>query len=180
MTTQVGIQGFLESAGLIGWLRHEKSQLPWDSDGDLGILLEECLRPPGDWVRRLEAICGWLRKSTTLIYFGNRFRIFRWNWWGLGGSEDCLLSQKKHVFFSRPLNVEVLHEGNSSSWTVRHGKIHHAIKNGKPSISMGHRKTMAMLNNQIIYPGNMCVLNELCSFRAFCGSFQLSIMEKTA
>jgi len=22
--------------------------------------------------------------------------------------------------------------------TVRHGKIHHAIKNGKPSISMGH------------------------------------------
>ena len=27
--------------------------------------------------------------------------------------------------------------------TVRHGKIHHAIKNGKPSISMGHRKTMA-------------------------------------
>ena len=26
-----------------------------------------------------------------------------------------------------------------------HGKNHHAIKNGKPSISMGHRKTMAML-----------------------------------
>ena len=22
----------------IGWLRHNRSQLPWDSDGDLGIL----------------------------------------------------------------------------------------------------------------------------------------------
>ena len=35
--------------------------------------------------------------------------------------------------------------------TVCHGKIHHAIKNGKPSISMGHRKTMAMLNNQRVW-----------------------------
>ena len=35
--------------------------------------------------------------------------------------------------------------------TVCHGKIHHAIKNGKPSISLGHRKTMAMLNNQRVW-----------------------------
>ncbi|CAK8995250.1 unnamed protein product [Durusdinium trenchii] len=38
----LGINAFLESAGLIGWLRHHRSQLPWDSDGDLGILAEEC------------------------------------------------------------------------------------------------------------------------------------------
>jgi len=41
---KVGIHAFLESAGLIGWLRHNRSQLPWDSDGDLGILEEECLK----------------------------------------------------------------------------------------------------------------------------------------
>lgn len=35
MTIEVGIHAFLESAGLIGWLRHNRSQLPWDSDGDL-------------------------------------------------------------------------------------------------------------------------------------------------
>ena len=38
--------------------------------------------------------------------------------------------------------------------TVRHGKIHHAIKfgkPGKPSISMGHGLTMAMLKNQRVY-----------------------------
>ncbi|CAE8627160.1 unnamed protein product, partial [Polarella glacialis] len=40
----IGIPGFLESAGLIGWLRHGGDQLPWDSDGDLGILVEDCLQ----------------------------------------------------------------------------------------------------------------------------------------
>ena len=38
--------------------------------------------------------------------------------------------------------------------TVRHGKIHHAIKfgkPGKPSISMGHGLTMAMLKNKRVY-----------------------------
>lgn len=54
---EVGIQGFLESAGLIGWLRHEKSQLPWDSDGDLGIWLEECLRS-GATKAKLQSILG--------------------------------------------------------------------------------------------------------------------------
>jgi hypothetical protein len=41
---------------------------------------------------------------------------------------------------------------------VRHGKIHHAIKNGKPgkpSISMGHGFHSKLLNNQTIpvFPG---------------------------
>ena len=40
----VGVPAFLESAGLIGWLRHNRSQLPWDSDGDLGILEADCVR----------------------------------------------------------------------------------------------------------------------------------------
>ena len=30
-------------------------------------------------------------------------------------------------------------------YSLRNGKIYHAIKNGKPSISMGHGLTMAML-----------------------------------
>ncbi|CAJ1338031.1 unnamed protein product [Effrenium voratum] len=38
------VSAFLESAGLIGWLRHNRSQLPWDSDGDLGIVLDDCIR----------------------------------------------------------------------------------------------------------------------------------------
>ena len=33
---------------------------------------------------------------------------------------------------------------------VRHGKIHHAIKNGKPSISMGHLYHGELLNNQSV------------------------------
>ena len=36
------------------------------------------------------------------------------------------------------------------TFTVRHGKIHHAIKLGKPSISIGAIYTMAMLNNQMV------------------------------
>ncbi|OLP94479.1 hypothetical protein AK812_SmicGene23500 [Symbiodinium microadriaticum] len=40
----VGVPAFLESAGLIGWLRHNRSQLPWDSDGDLGILEADCIQ----------------------------------------------------------------------------------------------------------------------------------------
>ena len=43
---------------------------------------------------------------------------------------------------------------NSRYLTARHEKIHHAIKfgkPGKPSISMGHGLTMAMLKNQRVY-----------------------------
>eukprot|EP00929_Paragymnodinium_shiwhaense_P103270 TRINITY_DN66656_c0_g1_i1.p1 TRINITY_DN66656_c0_g1~~TRINITY_DN66656_c0_g1_i1.p1 ORF type:complete len:412 (-),score=45.04 TRINITY_DN66656_c0_g1_i1:230-1396(-) len=39
---QVGIPAFLESASLIGWLRHDRNQLPWDIDGDVGMLVEDC------------------------------------------------------------------------------------------------------------------------------------------
>eukprot|EP00438_Fugacium_kawagutii_P036690 Skav200922 [mRNA] locus=scaffold2433:192893:196702:+ [translate_table: standard] len=54
---QVGIEAFLESAGLIGWLRHNGSQLPWDSDGDLGILVDECWRS-GATKEQREAVHG--------------------------------------------------------------------------------------------------------------------------
>jgi hypothetical protein len=37
------------------------------------------------------------------------------------------------------------------TFSVRHGKIHHAIKNGKPSISMGHLYHGELLNNQRVY-----------------------------
>ena len=36
--------------------------------------------------------------------------------------------------------------------TVRHGKIHHAIKNGKAFISMGHGFRGELLNNQMVLP----------------------------
>lgn len=39
---KVGLRPFLESASLIGWMRHG-GQIPWDTDGDLGILRDECL-----------------------------------------------------------------------------------------------------------------------------------------
>eukprot|EP00913_Durusdinium_trenchii_P020351 g19118.t1 len=51
----LGINAFLESAGLIGWLRHHRSQLPWDSDriAALGASNRSPLRPkPVDWADR--------------------------------------------------------------------------------------------------------------------------------
>ena len=39
--------------------------------------------------------------------------------------------------------------------TVRHGQIYHGIKNGKPSISIRVIYSMAMLNNQRVYPTNI-------------------------
>lgn len=39
---KVGLRPFLESASLIGWMRHG-GQIPWDTDGDLGILRDDCL-----------------------------------------------------------------------------------------------------------------------------------------
>lgn len=39
---RIGINAFLESGGLIGWLRHDGGQLPWETDGDVGILTVEC------------------------------------------------------------------------------------------------------------------------------------------
>ena len=35
---------FLDSGTLIGWFRHNGSVIPWDTDGDVGMLTEECLR----------------------------------------------------------------------------------------------------------------------------------------
>lgn len=39
-----GITGFIESATLIGYMRHGAKLVPWDNDGDIGMLYEECLR----------------------------------------------------------------------------------------------------------------------------------------
>mmetsp|Transcript_30381 Transcript_30381/g.87013 ORF Transcript_30381/g.87013 Transcript_30381/m.87013 type:complete len:404 (-) Transcript_30381:29-1240(-) len=39
---QLNVNAFLESGGLIGWLRHDEGNLPWESDGDVGILAQEC------------------------------------------------------------------------------------------------------------------------------------------
>jgi len=39
-----GAEVFLESSTLIGWLRHRRGHIPWDSDADLGITVEECKR----------------------------------------------------------------------------------------------------------------------------------------
>jgi hypothetical protein len=39
---KVGIQAFLESSNLIGWVRHDASHIPWDIDGDLGMSVAEC------------------------------------------------------------------------------------------------------------------------------------------
>mmetsp|Transcript_19617 Transcript_19617/g.45670 ORF Transcript_19617/g.45670 Transcript_19617/m.45670 type:complete len:391 (-) Transcript_19617:8-1180(-) len=44
MFDKLGVEVFLESASLIGWMRHNKTHVPWDSDADLGITVEECLR----------------------------------------------------------------------------------------------------------------------------------------
>ena len=50
-----------------------------------------------------------------------------------------------------PVQWPMFHFSTIWLWlTVRHGKIHHAIKNGKPSISMSHGLTMAMWNNQVL------------------------------
>ena len=39
------------------------------------------------------------------------------------------------------------------TFTVCHGKYHHAIKNGKPSISIRAMASMAMLNSQRVLHG---------------------------
>ncbi|CAD7949475.1 unnamed protein product [Amoebophrya sp. A25] len=38
----LGLPTFLESANLIGHVRHQKKMVPWDTDGDLGFLLGDC------------------------------------------------------------------------------------------------------------------------------------------
>ena len=35
---------FLDSGTLLGWFRHNGSIIPWDIDGDVGTLAEECIR----------------------------------------------------------------------------------------------------------------------------------------
>jgi len=46
VTSQVldtlGLQAFLESATLIGWLRHNRTHMPWDTDTDVGMLRQQC------------------------------------------------------------------------------------------------------------------------------------------
>lgn len=39
---KLGVNAFLESSSLIGWMRHG-GQIPWDVDGDLGIVEAECI-----------------------------------------------------------------------------------------------------------------------------------------
>jgi len=39
---QLGLDAFLESSGLIGWLRHGEAQMPWETDGDVGIIAGDC------------------------------------------------------------------------------------------------------------------------------------------
>lgn len=39
-----GITWFLESWTLIGYTRHAGRVVPWDNDGDVGIIFEECLK----------------------------------------------------------------------------------------------------------------------------------------
>lgn len=34
---------FMESANLIGHVRHDKKLVPWDTDADLGMMLDECV-----------------------------------------------------------------------------------------------------------------------------------------
>eukprot|EP00494_Astrolonche_serrata_P015314 UN15463 len=39
---KMGLNVFLESATLIGWQRHNKNHMPWDTDSDVGMLRTEC------------------------------------------------------------------------------------------------------------------------------------------
>ena len=72
--------------------------------------------------------CGiWLSNSKALSHWP-RSRIFA------KGVTKTKTSPKKSGSLDLP----------SGYLSHSHGKIHHFIANGKPSISMGHRKTMAM------------------------------------
>eukprot|EP00933_Yihiella_yeosuensis_P001566 TRINITY_DN1025_c0_g2_i1.p1 TRINITY_DN1025_c0_g2~~TRINITY_DN1025_c0_g2_i1.p1 ORF type:complete len:408 (+),score=68.51 TRINITY_DN1025_c0_g2_i1:34-1224(+) len=52
----VGIPAFLESASLIGWMRHNGGQLPWDTDGDVGMMVEDCKKSGADKAALQKAI----------------------------------------------------------------------------------------------------------------------------
>eukprot|EP00927_Polykrikos_kofoidii_P003656 TRINITY_DN11474_c0_g4_i1.p1 TRINITY_DN11474_c0_g4~~TRINITY_DN11474_c0_g4_i1.p1 ORF type:complete len:424 (+),score=53.57 TRINITY_DN11474_c0_g4_i1:57-1328(+) len=52
---RLGMRPFLESASLIGWMRHGGGQIPWDVDGDLGISVDDC-RAAGAVRADLEAV----------------------------------------------------------------------------------------------------------------------------